>query len=272
MLIMSIFSAVHGNGLFFTIYTYVFAVLLFVEFCLVLFLNHSLIKISKDINNKSKQHNFLNDIISKYEKLLKRQRDIVNTEAFIDNYFLENNKVKVLIYRLLEKNEYIYFLAGLMGGFLVVLFSILAMDFDGIEGFQNLYSYLGNILFSLKPALFYFFSGIVFAIFSKMIFIIFSLKERIDLIKVKLNNYLENEIKYKYNRELKEIELFQELIKTLNNGFIRLEGVIEDSLADQIIELNEKIDRIINSRKEESELLRDVAVTEEEDDQAFPVR
>ena len=105
-----------------------------------------------------------------------------------------------------------------------------------------------------------------------MIFIIFSLKERIDLIKVKLNNYLENEIKYKYNRELKEIELFQELIKTLNKGFIRLEGVIEDSLADQIIELNEKIDRIINSRKEESELLRDVAVTEEEDDQAFPVR
>ena len=30
----------------------------------------------------------------------------------------------------------IYILAGLMGGFLVVLFSILAMDFDGIEAFK----------------------------------------------------------------------------------------------------------------------------------------
>jgi len=220
----------------------------------------------REINKKNKQDRFVRDLTSNYEKLLERQRDLVNTDIYIDNYFSENSKDKVLIYKFLEKSELIYLFAGLLGGFLVVLLSVLAMDFEGIEGFQNLYLYLGDVLLSLKPALFYFFSGIIFAIVSKIIFLLFSLKERINIIKTYLVNYLENNIKYKYNRELKEIELFQELIKTLKDGFSRIEGVIEDSITDQIIDLNEKIDKYLGCRGEELRVLRDTALTKEEDE------
>lgn len=262
-----IFSIIHSNGLFFTVYTYFFTVLLFLELILLMILNHNVSKLMREINKKNKQIKLIGELTSDYEKLLERQRDLVNTNIYIDNYFLEKDKDKVLVYKFLEKSELIYLFAGLLGGFLVVLLSILAMDFEGIEGFQNLYLYLGDVLLSLKPALFYFFSGIIFAIISKIIFILFGLKERINIIKIHLVNYLENNIKYKFNRELKEIELFQELIKTLNNGFIRMEGVIEDTITDQIIELNEKMDKYLScSRGEEPRVLKDVAITEEEDD------
>src|SRR5690554_5863956 len=112
MFLMPIFTTIHSNGLFFTVYTYFFAVLLFIEFVLLIILNHNVSKLMREINKKNKQDRFVRDLTSNYEKLLERQRDLVNTDIYIDNYFSENSKDKVLIYKFLEKSEIIYLFAG----------------------------------------------------------------------------------------------------------------------------------------------------------------
>src|SRR5690554_5707711 len=117
---MNIISFIHSNGLFFSVYNYFILFLLFFEFIGLIFLNNYFIKINKDINEDigediNEESPFIRDLIAKYNALLERQRDLVNTGVFIDNYYLENNRFIHSLINTIEHSDILFLLLGLFG-------------------------------------------------------------------------------------------------------------------------------------------------------------
>lgn len=269
--INNIISFIHSQGLFFTIYVYFIISVLLLELSSLFFLNFHLIKLGKNINIDSVEKDpFLEKLIKKYKKLLNRQYDMVNTRSFIDSYFSKNSKIKFYLINLIENSGFFFLLLGIIGAFAVMLSAIVSVDFQGLTGFQGLYSRLEDVIYTLKPALFFIIISIISAIVINILSKIFDINSRFDKIKTRLENYLENNLKYKYNRELKQLDLFEKLIEVINSNFMGLEDVIEDSINDSFTEINETILNYIKLTKSgnnsKKKIKGQVASTEEEND------
>ncbi len=262
--INNIISFIHSQGLFFTLYIYLILFVLLSELSSLFFLNYHLIKLGKSINIDSVEKNpFLEDLIKKYRELLSRQYDMVNTRSFINSYFSKNSKIKFYVISLIENSGFLFFLLGIMGAFIVMLSAIISINFDGLTGFQGLYTRLEGVIYTLKPALFFIIISIISAIFINVFSKLFAIGSRFENIKNRLENYLENNLKYKYNRELKQLELFEKLIDVINTNFMSLEDVIEDSISDSFSEINETIVNYIKLTKSDK-IKGQIASTEEE--------
>lgn len=135
-------------------------------------------------------------------------------------------RIILSIINIIENSDKIFILLGLFGTFYIVLQALINFNFDQIVSFQELNNQFGQILLNLKPALFVLLLGIISAVLIKIILKSINLKERFNSIKNRLVNHLENNIKYKYNRELKELELLGQLIQTVEEGFKSLENAI----------------------------------------------
>ncbi len=256
---LNIISFIHNNGLFFSLYNYFILFLFIITLAILFYLNNYFYKMNRNIEEDMEDNiPFARDLIERYKLLLQRQQDIVDTASFIDNYYLEKRKLLLTIINIIENSDKIFILLGFFGGFIIILNALINFNFELISSFQELYNQFGSILYNLKPALFILLIGIISAIFIKIILKSINLRDRFNTIKKRLENHLENNIKYKYNRELKELELLTELIKTVDNGFIRLEKAISE-----IAEINAiKMQAYEYARTQD---YTQVAVTEEED-------
>ncbi len=224
---INIISFLHNNGLFFSLYNYFILFLLILSIVIIFCLNSYFSKINKNVKEDiGEEVPWIKDIIEKYKLLLKRQRDLVNTPVFIENYFLEKKRIILSIINIIENSDKIFILLGFFGTFYIVLQALINFNFDQIVSFQELNNQFGQILLNLKPALFVLLLGIISAVLIKIILKSINLKERFNSIKNRLVNHLENNIKYKYNRELKELELLGQLIQTVEEGFKSLENAI----------------------------------------------
>lgn len=263
---INIISFLHNNGLFFSLYNYFILFLLILSIVIIFCLNSYFSKINKNVKEDiGEEVPWIKDIIEKYKLLLKRQRDLVNTPVFIENYFLEKKRIILSIINIIENSDKIFILLGLFGTFYIVLQALINFNFDQIVSFQELNNQFGQILLNLKPALFVLLLGIISAVLIKIILKSINLKERFNSIKNRLVNHLENNIKYKYNRELKELELLGQLIQTVEEGFKSLENAINKEK-----ETNNSIIKKV-FRKEKPALkqdfhksIKDVAATEED--------
>ena len=248
--IKDIINFIQSQGLFFTIYIYSILILLVSELSSLFFLNYHLIILGKSINIDSVEKNpFLEDLIKNYKELLNRQYDMVNTQSFIDSYFSKNSKIKFYLINFIKNTGFFFLLLGIMGAFAVVLLAIISIDFEGLTGFQGLYSRLDGVIYTLKPALLFIIISIISAIVSNLLSKIFDINSRFKIIKIRLENFLENNLKYKYNRELKQLKLLEKLIEVINTSFMGLEDVIEDSISDSFSEINDTIKEYIKLTK-----------------------
>lgn len=265
----NIINFIHSNGLFFSLYTYFIILLLIIELYGLSVINKFILKINKGIKDDIIRSSFSKELIQEYKTLLERQRDLVNTRNFIDNYFLKKGKFKIALLNIIKNSDFIFLFIGLLGAFVITLFGIISINFEVITGFQDLFLQIEELVFVFKPAMFCFILGIISSIINKLLIKAFNLNDRINMIKLRLENYLENNIKYKYNRELKEIKLFEELIETINKGFIRLELSIEDSFNDSFTRIDESIDKYLKLKdqleNEHFHVLENVAITKEEE-------
>ena len=263
---INIISFLHNNGLFFSLYNYFILFLLILSIVIIFCLNSYFSKINKNVKEDiGEEVPWIKDIIEKYKLLLKRQRDLVNTPVFIENYFLEKKRIILSIINIIENSDKIFILLGLFGTFYIVLQALINFNFDQIVSFQELNNQFGQILLNLKPALFVLLLGIISAVLIKIILKSINLKERFNSIKNRLVNHLENNIKYKYNRELKELELLGQLIQTVEEGFKSLENAInkEKETNNSIIK---KVFRKVKPalKQDFHESIKDVASTEED--------
>lgn len=263
---INIISFLHNNGLFFSLYNYFILFLLILSIVIIFCLNSYFSKINKNVKEDiGEEVPWIKDIIEKYKLLLKRQRDLVNTPVFIENYFLEKKRIILSIINILENSDKIFILLGFFGTFYIVLQALINFNFDQIVSFQELNNQFGQILLNLKPALFVLLLGIISAVLIKIILKSINLKERFNSIKNRLVNHLENNIKYKYNRELKELELLGQLIQTVEEGFKSLENAINKEKETN----NSIIKKVFRKEKpalkqDFHESIKDVAATEED--------
>ncbi|HHU92986.1 MAG TPA: hypothetical protein GXZ20_07635 [Halanaerobiaceae bacterium] len=263
---INIISFLHNNGLFFSLYNYFILFLLILSIVIIFCLNSYFSKINKNVKEDiGEEVPWIKDIIEKYKLLLKRQRDLVNTPVFIENYFLEKKRIILSIINIIENSDKIFILLGLFGTFYIVLQALINFNFDQIVSFQELNNQFGQILLNLKPALFVLLLGIISAVLIKIILKSINLKERFNSIKNRLVNHLENNIKYKYNRELKELELLGQLIQTVEEGFKSLENAINKEKETN----NSIIKKVFRKEKpalkqDFHESIKDVAATEED--------
>lgn len=263
---INIISFLHNNGLFFSLYNYFILFLLILSIVIIFYLNSYFSKINKNVKEDiGEEVPWIKDIIEKYKLLLKRQRDLVNTPVFIENYFLEKKRIILSIINIIENSDKIFILLGLFGTFYIVLQALINFNFDQIVSFQELNNQFGQILLNLKPALFVLLLGIISAVLIKIILKSINLKERFNSIKNRLVNHLENNIKYKYNRELKELELLGQLIQTVEEGFKSLENAINKEKETN----NSIIKKVFRKEKpalkqDFHESIKDVAATEED--------
>ncbi len=263
---INIISFLHNNGLFFSLYNYFILFLLILSIVIIFCLNSYFSKINKNVKEDiGEEVPWIKDIIEKYKLLLKRQRDLVNTPVFIENYFLEKKRIILSIINIIEYSDKIFILLGLFGTFYIVLQALINFNFDQIVSFQELNNQFGQILLNLKPALFVLLLGIISAVLIKIILKSINLKERFNSIKNRLVNHLENNIKYKYNRELKELELLGQLIQTVEEGFKSLENAINKEKETN----NSIIKKVLRKEKpalkqDFHESIKDVAATEED--------
>lgn len=263
---INIISFLHNNGLFFSLYNYFILFLLILSIVIIFCLNSYFSKINKNVKEDiGEEVPWIKDIIEKYKLLLKRQRDLVNTPVFIENYFLEKKRIILSIINIIENSDKIFILLGLFGTFYIVLQTLINFNFDQIVSFQELNNQFGQILLNLKPALFVLLLGIISAVLIKIILKSINLKERFNSIKNRLVNHLENNIKYKYNRELKELELLGQLIQTVEEGFKSLENAINKEKETN----NSIIKKVFRKEKpalkqDFHESIKDVAATEED--------
>lgn len=263
---INIISFLHNNGLFFSLYNYFILFLLILSIVIIFYLNSYFSKINKNVKEDiGEEVPWIKDIIEKYKLLLKRQRDLVNTPVFIENYFLEKKRIILSIINIIENSDKIFILLGFFGTFYIVLQALINFNFDQIVSFQELNNQFGQILLNLKPALFVLLLGIISAVLIKIILKSINLKERFNSIKNRLVNHLENNIKYKYNRELKELELLGQLIQTVEEGFKSLENAINKEKETN----NSIIKKVFRKEKpalkqDFHESIKDVAATEED--------
>lgn len=263
---INIISFLHNNGLFFSLYNYFILFLLILSIVIIFCLHSYFSKINKNVKEDiGEEVPWIKDIIEKYKLLLKRQRDLVNTPVFIENYFLEKKRIILSIINIIENSDKIFILLGLFGTFYIVLQALINFNFDQIVSFQELNNQFGQILLNLKPALFVLLLGIISAVLIKIILKSINLKERFNSIKNRLVNHLENNIKYKYNRELKELELLGQLIQTVEEGFKSLENAINKEKETN----NSIIKKVFRKEKpalkqDFHESIKDVAATEED--------
>ncbi len=263
---INIISFLHNNGLFFSLYNYFILFLLILSIVIIFCLNSYFSKINKNVKEDiGEEVPWIKDIIEKYKLLLKRQRDLVNTPVFIENYFLEKKRIILSIINIIENSDKIFILLGFFGTFYIVLQALINFNFDQIVSFQELNNQFGQILLNLKPALFVLLLGIISAVLIKIILKSINLKERFNSIKNRLVNHLENNIKYKYNRELKELELLGQLIQTVEEGFKSLENAINKEKETN----NSIIKKVFRKEKpalkqDFHESIKDVAATEED--------
>lgn len=261
---VNIISFIHNNGLFFSLYNYFIIILLITSIIVLICLNKYFSKISKNIKNDMQAKiPWARDIIVRYELLLKRQQDLVNTATFLDNYYLERKRLLIYIINIIDNSDKIFLLLGLFGSFNIILQALINFNFEQIVSFQELYNQFGNILYNLKPALFILLLGIISAIIIKIMLKSINIKEKFNSIKKRLENYLENNVKYKYNRELKELELLEQLIKTVEHGFIRLEKALVNNSerTGQKIKAFPEYDAV----RDYNQSLKDIAATQEEE-------
>lgn len=250
MEISKIIGFIHTQDFYFIIYTYFLLLVLLAEIAALFYLNYHIIKLGKKIYiDRIESESFFNDLIKKYTVLLKRQYDLVNTRSFIDSYFSRNSKVRELLIKIIENSSFFYLMMGLIGAFIVLLSAVISIDLQGLSDFEGLYTRLSSVIANLQPAAFFLIMGIISAIIINILSKIFDLSNRYKKIKVRLENYLDNNLKYKYNIEFKQLELFEKLIKNLHDNFLGLEDVIEDTVSDSLSEINETINKCFSVNK-----------------------
>lgn len=243
-----VINFIHSQGTYFSIYMYFIILLLLTEIIILFLVNFQMLKLERKIHIDSvKEDTFLSNLIKKYKESLERQYDIINTQSYIESYFANYSKIKFYLIYLIENSGFLFLLMGILGAFSVMLSAIVSIDFDGLTGFQGLYTRLEDVIYTFKPALFFLIVGIIAAIIINIFTKIFNINSRFKKIKFRLENYLENNLKYKYNKEIKQLRLFEKLIESINSNFISLEDVIEDSINDSFSEINETIAKYINS-------------------------
>lgn len=264
----SIIDFIHTQGFYYVLYTYFLLLVLLTEIITLFYLNYHLVKLGKDIYiDKLDNNPLLIDLKKKYKVLLERQYDLVNTRRFIDSYFSRYSKIKVFLINIIENSGFFFLMLGLVGAFIILLSAIISINFQGLAGFQELYDRLSEVISNLQPAAFSLILGIISAIIINIFLKLFDLNNRYDKIKLRLENYLDNNLKYKYNREFKQLKLFEQLIQNLNNNFMGLEDVIEDTISDSLSEINETINKNLSGDKQNTvnkELAdREIASTED---------
>ncbi|MFW6281881.1 MAG: hypothetical protein ACOC1O_03695 [bacterium] len=260
---------IHSNGLFIMIYFYLILLILIFNIFSIFYINKYLFDLNKIVKRDIVCENeFFGNLIEDFKSLLKRQRDLIDTKVFVNSYFSEHKKFTMFLINFIKKSDLLFLLLGLLGAFVITLLSIISLDFAGLNNFQELFSRMEGMINTLKPALFFLILGIIFALTMSIFEKIFNLNERLEHIKSRLVNFLENNLKYKYDRELRKIELFESLLETIDNSFLRLEDVLEDTIHDAIAELKdfarEKTTRIKINEEILDEPSKEIAFTKEE--------
>lgn len=256
-----IISFISTNGTLFSSFVYFLLISLFLEIIIIFFLNSTLMKLEKNIERNIDGNSFYKRLIDKYQKLLKRQYDLVNTRTFINNYFLTKKKRTIFFIDLLEHSDYFYVLVALLASFIISLSAIIKLNLENISGIDDFIIRVEEVLYIIKPALFFLVVGIVAAIIINLFKKIFNLEKRLENIKFKLENHLENNIKYKYNYKLKQLSLMEELTLTIKDRFISLENLFEDCFLDFI-----KDNRGISQEEKIEKIIKEVAISKEKAD------
>src|SRR5690554_5793735 len=108
---LNIISFIHNNGLFFSLYNYIIIFLFISTLGVLFYLNNYFYRMNRDIKEDMEEKlPFARDLLERYELLLLRQQDIVNTASFIDNYYLEKKKLLITIINIMENSDKIFIL------------------------------------------------------------------------------------------------------------------------------------------------------------------
>lgn len=258
---LDIINYVVTGNTYLTIYTYFLLFIVFFE-TILLFIFNLKLKKKYYIIKKNKINNdpFLTQLLEDYRSKLEIQHDEVNTNVFIKDYFDEHNRFWLYLLSFIDQSDIIFLLIGLLAAFLNILTEVVSLNLTGISGFTQLYTRLEGMIISLKPALFFIITGIIASIITIIIKKVFNTDNRLSKFKLKLENYLENNIKHKYSKDLKKIKLIELLIQTIDNSFIQLENVLDDAIHESVAELKdffrkkgERIEEKITDNKNDKE-------------------
>ncbi|MEJ6950562.1 hypothetical protein [Natronospora cellulosivora (SeqCode)] len=256
--LQEIINFVRANGLLFSLFVCFVLLTLVFKIVMILVLNFSLMKMEKSIQENLDENIFFKNLLESYQEQLKVQYNLVNTKSFLNNYFLQNKRKHIFFIELIERSDYFYILIGLLVSFILSLSAIISLNLEDLNGFDDFFIRIQDMLYVLRPVLFFLILGIIAAIIVNIFIRVFNLRKRIENIKTKLEDYLENKVKHKYNYKLKQLKLFEQLIETIDTGFVRLEDLLEEK---EDITNNDNGNNVYKENQEK--IVKEIAATNE---------
>lgn len=260
------FLTANNNYLLVDIYIHLILGVLLVEIIYLIKINLELSKIRTRIDqHELEKDNFLKELIDEYQEMLTSNRDKIETDSFIRAYFARRKSRLLKGASFIQRSGPIFVLLGFLDGFITLLIPLLGLDLSGLMGFKDLFGRFSPLFLALKAAFYSVLIGVACAIIINLLNRFWNTEENLTAIRAGLKDYLEKQVKPETSLENRQIKAINTLINTIENGFTKIEDLLEDAFIDSIGEIEEILREIHKLFKQSQELSEDLKLIKDID-------
>ena len=217
--------------------------LFIIDLVLYILIWSNLLGLNAQIKNGQMYKQPLRGIINGFEELIDVSTHQVNTGAYIDDFF-SRYKITIIPFvniinlpvistiKFIKNTVSLFILIGVLGTFIGIyssLVQLLNMEMTGELGFIAGIESIGPVLSGMGTAFATSIVGMGFALLTTLFLKVFNAEQFLTGIMVRLENYLDNEIKRAKKSMLSQ--QFNQLNRTINTGFQNLSVCLDDILA-----------------------------------------